>query len=122
MKKIIVFACACFMLCIVSCNSSTKNLVGKWEAHYQSGNLMTVDFKQDGSFEASIPSEHFTVGGQYKLDNDVASFTDTTCGKNYWGKYKLTFYNNDSIYSAVIEDSCSGRKNSADKATFVRTK
>ena len=122
MKKIMVFACAFCMFCIFSCNSSKKDLVGKWEAHYASGTMMTVDFKQDGTFEASIPSEHFTVGGQYKLDNDVASFSDTSCGKDYWGKYKLTFFSNDSIYSAVMEDSCSGRKSSADKATLVRAK
>lgn len=122
MKKTLFLFYACFAILVFSCNSPKKNLVGKWTVHYSSGQPISVDFRENGTFESTIPADHYTVGGEYKLEGDVLSITDTSCGKNYWGKYKATFFSNDSVYSALIEDSCSGRRSAADKATLIRVK
>ncbi|MBS1599043.1 MAG: hypothetical protein JST75_12535 [Bacteroidetes bacterium] len=123
MKSIIALSALFICLLFAFTNPNKKNITGHWAVHYRSGNeKVSIHFKSNGTFVAEIPAEHFVVGGEYKLENDILSISDTSCNKNYWGKYKETFFTNDSIYSTVIEDSCSGRRSSADKATLVRVK
>ncbi len=122
MKKFMFLPITCFAIAVIAFIPPSKNIIGSWTATYKNGQTMTVDFKKDGSFKTTIPAEQFTVEGKYKWKDNVLYITDTTCGKNYWGKYKGKFIGTDSLYATVIEDSCTGRRMSADKTTLVRTK
>lgn len=123
MKKVSVFfATTVLAAMIFAFSASTKTIVGHWTINYKSGNASKVEFMADGSFLAKIPSENFVVSGKYKLQKEVLSISDTSCNANYWGKYKVSFHGNDSIYSYVISDTCSGRRSSADQAVLVRDK
>jgi hypothetical protein len=94
--------------------------IGRWKAKY--GNDMTgiIDFKADGTFETSFEKSDFKVGGIYITRDDILYIADTSCGENYWGKYRQTFYTDDSVLNNVLEDSCSRRRAGADKAVFIR--
>ena len=122
MKQNILLSAAGLLLVIFAFMPQTKTLVGHWTIHYPNGQQASIEFREDGSFETVIPAEQFTVGGQYKLNEDILSISDSSCGSNYWGTYKETFINGDSVYSVVIEDSCTGRRSAADKVTLVRVK
>jgi hypothetical protein len=122
MKKLIFLLAACCLFVLIAFIVPQKNIVGTWTITYKDGKTSTIDFRKDGTFKVAIPAEQFTVEGKYKFKDDILSITDSTCGTNYWGKYKGKFMGADSIYSTVIEDSCTGRRMSADKTTLVRTK
>ncbi len=122
MKKPILLIPACLVFVIMAFIPPKKNIVGSWVIKWPSGTIINIDLRKDGTFKTEIPSEKFTIEGKYKFKEDVMMITDTSCGKNYWGKYKVKFLSDDSVYSTVIEDSCSGRRSSADKATLVRVK
>jgi hypothetical protein len=122
MKKTIFLVAVFFAFLIVAFIPAKRNIVGTWLITYKSGSTVTLDMRTDGTVKVDIPAEKFTVIGKYKLNGDVLSFTDSTCGVNYWGKYKVKFLTDDSVYSEAIEDSCSGRKAAGDKATLVRRK
>jgi hypothetical protein len=98
------------------------SIVGHWTITYESGDYLHVNFRDNNTFRTEVPSANFVVEGKYKLNNDILSINDTSCNDAYWGKYKITFYGNDSIYSEIIEDSCSGRRSYADKVTLVMDK
>jgi len=121
MRKNLFSAPLCFFL-LVSFADGGKTIVGRWKVAY--GNKITGEIvcRPDGHFEATFTGQTWKVGGECKLDGNTVSFTDSTCGFGYWGKYKLTWYSNDSVKSSVIEDSCSGRKMNGDGAVLVRMK
>lgn len=122
MKNTLFFLAACLLLSAFVYKSSGKSIVGHWTINYPSGQQVLLDFRSNGTFETVIPAEHFTVGGQFKFEDDILSITDTSCGTGYWAKYKTTFFIDDSVYSAAIEDSCAGRKSAMDKATLIRVR
>lgn len=123
MKSTILALSALFMLILFAFMvPQKKDITGNWVIHYGKGEKITINFRSNGTFLSEIPAEHFIVAGEYKFKNDVLSISDTSCNKNYWGTYKATFFTNDSVYSAVIEDSCQGRRSAADKATMIRVK
>jgi hypothetical protein len=97
-------------------------LVGTWKITYPGGSQVTIIFRDNGTIRAEIPAEHFTVEGKYKVKGDIFYIMDSTCGAGYWGKYKSKFMSNDSVYSVLVEDSCSGRFNTINKQTLVRVK
>ena len=122
MKHTLLLATACVLLAIFAFMPAKRNLVGHWTITSPNGGTANIEFKDDGTFVTVIPAEQFTVGGQYSLKDDILSVTDTSCGNGYWSKYQATFFTDDSVYSAVIEDSCAGRRSAVDKATMVRMK
>jgi len=122
MKHTILLSTACVLLAIFAFMPAKRNLVGHWTMKFSSGQSANVEFRDDGTFETVIPSEQFTIGGRYNLEADILSISDTSCGNDYWSKYQATFFSDDSVYSAVIEDSCTGRKPAVDKATLIRMK
>lgn len=123
MKQVSVFLATTIIAAMIfAFSASTNTIVGNWSVRDKSGNVTTVKFMADGKFLAQTPSEHFIVGGKYKLQKDVLSISDTSCNANYWGKYKVSFHGNDSIYFHVISDTCSGRRADADQAVMVRDK
>ncbi|HEY2350277.1 MAG TPA: hypothetical protein VGH64_14770 [Puia sp.] len=123
MKKIYLFPAAIMLVAVIFAFGPVKEtLVGTWKIHYPSGSQVTIIFRENGTIRAEIPSENFTVEGKYKVKGDMLYVTDSTCGTNYWGKYKSKFFTSDSVYSEAIEDSCSGRRNTVDKQTLIRVK
>jgi hypothetical protein len=122
MKKTIFFVAAFSALLIVAFIPVKRNIIGTWLITYKSGSTVRLDIRTDGTIKVDIPAEHFTFIGNYKMKDDVISFTDSTCGVNYWSRYKIKFLSDDSVYSEAIEDSCLGRKTAVDKATLIRIK
>jgi hypothetical protein len=94
--------------------------IGRWKAKYGNDMRGIVEFKADGTFETSFENSDFKVGGIYITRDDVLYIADTSCKENYWGKYRQIFFSDDSVLNNVLEDSCSGRRASADKAVLIR--
>lgn len=123
MKKIYFFPIAIILaLAIFAFMPSKETLVGTWKINYPNGNQVTIIFRDNGTIRAEIPAEHFTVEGKYKVKGDMVFVMDSTCGTGYWSKYKSKFLSNDSVYSEVVEDSCTGRRKTVDKQTMVRVR
>jgi hypothetical protein len=122
MKKIFIALPLLFLVLILAFSAPQKSMVGKWVIHYGQGQNINLDFRKDGTVSVAIPAEQFTVTGKYKLKDDILYLSDSTCGSNYWGKYKESFITDDSVYSTMVEDSCMPRKSAVDKATFIRVK
>ena len=99
-----------------------KSVVGHWRAAYGDGTKGKVVFRTDGTYEATFDGQTWKVGGQYKMDADISTVTDSTCGFGYWAKYKAAWYTDDSLRMTVIEDSCAGRRADADNSVMVRVK
>jgi hypothetical protein len=97
-----------------------KSVVGNWKVTYKDGSTLLMHAHANGTFKAEIPSQHFIVSGKYKFSGNTLTINDTSCNAAYWGSYKLAFHGTDSIWSEVIEDSCSPRRSSADKVFLVR--
>jgi hypothetical protein len=94
--------------------SSTYSLVGKWTIFNADGTSTGefVDLKADNSYTVTLPDGSIGESGSYLFKAPVFSIKNIkdVCGKEYWGKYKLTFVGADSIHLALIEDSCSARR------------
>ncbi|HEY5391821.1 MAG TPA: hypothetical protein VIJ57_06885 [Hanamia sp.] len=88
------------------------HIVGHWVEHKPDGSKVYIDFKGDGTF-ASRYKGKVDMYGNYTFADPVFSITDKEnggCGNGYWGKYNVTFIGKDSVSFAVIEDSCTGRR------------
>lgn len=87
------------------------DLVGRWITYGSDGSIGYVDFNKDGTFKVSSPEGKIFHQGNYKFDKDVFSINDKEgCGDTYWGTYRLTFFDEDSLTPAVIQDTCAGRR------------
>lgn len=97
-------------------------ITGHWESPVSpNGNVTSVVFKTDGTFEGFVNRKAF-VSGQYHFENDVLSFTDNGCeGKK--GVYKMIFFSkNDSLRSEAISDSCIERREGMSRLVLGRVK
>ncbi|MGN6604127.1 MAG: hypothetical protein ACTHK8_16845 [Ginsengibacter sp.] len=90
------------------------SLVGKWSILNPDGTPSGeyVSFNADNTYAVSLPNAQIGERGNYLLKDSLFLIKNIkdVCGKDYWGKYKLTFYGNDSIHFALIEDSCTKRR------------
>lgn len=90
------------------------SLVGKWTIYNSDGTSIGeyVDLKSNNTYTVTLPDGTIGENGSYLFKDPVFSIKNIkdVCGKEYWGKYNLTFVGADSIYFAVIEDSCSARR------------
>jgi hypothetical protein len=90
------------------------SLVGKWTIYNSDGTSIGefVDLKADNSYTVTLPDGTTGEKGSYLFKDPVFSIKNIkdVCGKDYWGKYNLTFVGADSIHFALIEDSCSSRR------------
>ena len=95
-------------------------LVGKWESPPSpKGNITTVHFKSDGSFEGFVNRKPF-VSGHYELEKDLLKFTDNGCD-GHPGTYQLVFSNHgDSLRFRPVDDSCAERKAGMSKLVVGR--
>jgi hypothetical protein len=121
MKKNLFLLPICLVL-VVAFTAGRRTVVGHWNVAY--ANKITGKFvcEANGHFEATFTGQTWKVGGQYKLDGETMSFTDSTCGFGYWCKYKMHWYTDDSVQVTALLDSCSGRRLNADGAILVRAK
>jgi hypothetical protein len=90
------------------------NLIGKWTIYNSDGTSIGefVDLKADNTYAVTLPDGTIGEKGSYLFKDPVFSIKNIkdVCGKDYWGKYNLTFVGADSIHFALIEDSCSARR------------
>jgi hypothetical protein len=121
MKKLAVLSASVFLLVFCSFYIPKMSLVGHWTINYK-GDKAEAEFKSDGTFRATDDHGGFDIGGKYKFKDNVISISDTSCNAAYWGQYKPTFYNNDSLSTLLTDDSCTVRKYVLDGATFTRRK
>lgn len=99
-----------------------KSMVGHWKVAYGNGAHGYVVFRKDGTDEATFTGQDWKVGGQYKVEGNKVSITDSSCGLSYWGSYTPHWFSDDSVRMTVIEDTCAGRKGSCDGSVLVREK
>jgi hypothetical protein len=109
--------CLLFLLMvtvILGFTSSKYSLVGKWTIYDANGTSVGeyVDLKADNSYTVTLPDGSIGERGSYLFKDPVFSIKNIkdVCGKDYWGKYNLTFVGADSIHFTLIEDSCSERR------------
>jgi hypothetical protein len=119
-KNQLLFALCAVLLCAFAV--AGKSIVGHWKVAYGNGASGYVEFRKDGTDEATFTGQTWKVGGQYKVEGNKVSIADSSCGLTYWGSYKVTWLSDDSVRSVVIEDTCSGRKGSVDGSVMVRMK
>ncbi len=112
LKSCILFL---FLVAVVSAFTSSKySLVGRWTIYEANGISVGeyVDLKADNSYTVTLPDGSIGERGSYLFKDPVFSIKNIkdVCGKDYWGKYNLTFVGADSIHFTLIEDSCSERR------------
>jgi hypothetical protein len=90
------------------------SLTGQWSILNLDGSPSGeyVDFKGDNTYTVALPDGQIGENGSYLLKDSVFSIKNIkdVCGKEYWGRYKLTFYGNDSVHFTEISDTCSARR------------
>ena len=91
------------------------SLVGQWTLLYSDGSASGeyIFFKEDSTYIITLSNEQVGERGMYFLKDSIffiKNIVDHACGKDYWGKYNLTFYGNDSVHFSLIEDTCTARK------------
>ncbi len=94
--------------------SPTFNLVGRWSILNLDGTPSGeyLDFEKDSTYSIILPNGQTGENGNYLLKDSTFFIKNikNVCGKDYWGKYSLTFHGSDSIHFALIDDTCSERK------------
>ncbi len=111
-KRFLLFL---FILAIIFAFVSQKyNLIGRWSILNLNGTPSGeyLDFKKDSTYSITLPNGQIGENGNYLLKDSIFFIKNikNVCGKDYWGKYNLTFQGSDSIHFALIEDTCSERK------------
>jgi hypothetical protein len=90
------------------------SLIGRWSILNLDGTSSGeyVDFKKDNTYTVALPNGQIGEMGNYLLKDSVLSIKNIkdVCGKDYWGKYNLTFYGSDSVHFVLIEDTCFARR------------
>jgi hypothetical protein len=90
------------------------SLIGRWSILNLDGTPSGeyLDFKEDNTYTVALPDGQIGERGNYLLKDSVFSIKNIkeVCGKDYWGKYNLTFYGSDSVHFVLIEDTCSARR------------
>jgi hypothetical protein len=111
------------ILMILMCSFiPADQLTGRWQTKPSpKGNITSVLFKADGSFETYINKKPFT-SGSYTLQDSVLSFIENGCN-GYRATYKILFFSaGDSIRFQPISDSCLERKEGMSRTILGRVK
>ena len=99
------------------------HVIGHWKISYPNGTSDYLDLKLDGTFRNFNSAGKTLHVGNYKVNGDTLSINDKEgCGDTYWATYKLSFFGEDSASYAVIEDSCSGRREAINGGGLKRLK
>lgn len=101
---------------------SEDYLTGRWQTKpSDKGNVTSVVFKPDNTFEGFINRKAFT-SGKYTLKDSIFTFTDNGCGGTE-GVYKLILFSNgDSIRFEPIRDTCTERMKGMSRTIMGRVK
>jgi hypothetical protein len=105
-----------FILAIIFAFVSRKySLIGQWTLLNPDGTASGEDvfFKEDSTYIITLSNGQIGERGMYFLKDSIffiKNIEDQACGKDYWGKYNLTFYGNDSVHFTVAEDTCTARR------------
>ncbi|MBC8033017.1 MAG: hypothetical protein H7Y03_02660 [Chitinophagaceae bacterium] len=97
-------------------------LTGRWQSPVSpKGNVTTVVFKADNTFEGFVNNKPF-VSGSYKLQDSVFTMQDNGCN-GVVSMYKPIFFsNNDSLRFELIMDSCINRSEGVKRLVLGRVK
>jgi hypothetical protein len=104
--------------------TSTGELAGRWESPISpKGNVTSVFFKKDNSFEGYVNKKPFVTGTySYNTDDRTLTFTDNGCN-GATGIYKVDFFSNeDSLRFVAISDTCTQRRQGMERLTLGRMK
>ena len=101
------------------CNQKPNTSIqGKWVNHYLNPDNTYHDaigyFKQDGSYDGIDNGKVVVSGGHYEQKGDTIYLNDQVCDPHPIGIYKMVLYAEDSMYLAVIKDSCDMRRMGTD--------
>lgn len=101
---------------------SEDYLTGRWQTKpSDKGNVTSVVFKPDNTFEGFVNRKPFTTG-KYTLEDSVFTFTDNGCG-GAEGVYKLILFSDgDSLRLQPISDTCTARKAGMSRLVLGRVK
>jgi hypothetical protein len=122
MKKFVFVLPLLAVVAVLFAFAGSKSLVGKWSATYGNGAPGKVVFRSNGTYVAEFTGQGWKVNGQYKVQGDMVSISDSICGLGYQGKYAATWYSDDSVGFKAVTDSCSGRRVTGDGLVLMREK
>lgn len=78
---------------ITSCQSSNRELIGKWQSYDDNGQEMSdtfVEFKVDGLMIASIPKSNVVIEMEYKvIGQEKLSFYSSKTNKTGFGTFRF---------------------------------
>lgn len=97
-------------------------LTGRWQTRQsEKGNVTSVIFKPDNTFEGFVNRKPFTTG-RYTLKDSIFTFTDNGCGGTE-GVYKCALFSSgDSLRFEFIRDTCTDRRNGISRMILGRVK
>lgn len=100
----------------------TDKLTGRWVSRPSvKGNVTTVIFGEDNTFEGFVNGKAF-ASGTYSLNGELFSFVDNGCD-GMRGTYKLDFFSKgDSLRLVHVNDSCEQRRQGISALIFGRAK
>ena len=120
MKKVIFIFSVCCMIMLCSFRTSDHSIIGHWISRDGApGSKILVDFNNDGTFKVTVDGQ-IENEGNYKFYNDTFSMFDSNCGIQTEGKYKITFYTEDSLSFKLIQDPCTNRIQEVDGGVIAR--
>ena len=97
-------------------------LTGRWQTQVsEKGNVTSVVFKPDNTFEGFINKKPFTTG-KYSLKDSIFTFTDNGCGKSE-ASYKIILFSyGDSMRLQPISDTCTDRRKGMSRLVMGKVK
>ena len=99
-----------------------NKLAGRWETKPSvNGNVTSIVFKSDSTFEGFINKKPFTTG-KYVLEDSIVRFSDNGCN-GIEAVYKVIFFHQgDSMRWEPIRDECTERKEGVKRTILGRVK
>ena len=97
-------------------------LTGRWQSPVsEKGNVTSVVFKPDNTFEGFVNKKPFTTG-KYSLKDSIFTFSDNGCGGSE-ASYKIILFNyGDSMRLQPISDTCTERRKGMSRLIMGKVK
>ncbi|MEO8404435.1 MAG: hypothetical protein ABI480_07570 [Chitinophagaceae bacterium] len=118
MKALLISAA----IVIIAMMTPKDKLTGRWQTQpSENGNVTSVLFRTDNTFEGFVNKKSFATG-EYNLQDSIFSFVDNGCNGQR-GVYKVVFFNNDdSLRLVPLVDKCEERKNGISRMVLGKVK
>ncbi|HEY6900627.1 MAG TPA: cytochrome c peroxidase, partial [Puia sp.] len=121
MKTLLITGFLILLLLISRAAAWNDRLTGKWESLSVNGNVTSVVFFPDHTFDGYVNDKPFT-NGEYTLSDSIFTLVDNGCN-GVRGTYRIMFFSNDdSIRLQVIQDSCTERGKGISQLVLGRKK